>query len=621
MSFDIAKYPTLALVEDPNDLRLLPKESLPKLCDELRQYLLNSVSRSSGHFASGLGTVELTVALHYIYNTPFDSLVWDVGHQAYPHKILTGRRDRIATIRQKGGLHPFPWRDESEYDVLSVGHSSTSISAGLGMAVAAEREGKNRRTVCVIGDGAITAGMAFEAMNHAGDIKADMLVILNDNEMSISENVGALNNHLAQLLSGKLYSSLREGGKKVLSGLPPIKELVKRTEEHLKGMVVPGTLFEELGFNYIGPVDGHDVQGLAATLKNMRDLKGPQLLHIMTKKGKGYAPAEKDPISWHAVPKFDPASGTLPKNAGGLPTYSKIFGDWLCETALDDSKLMAVTPAMREGSGMVRFSKEYPQQYFDVAIAEQHAVTFAAGLAIGGYKPIVAIYSTFLQRAYDQVIHDVALQKLPVMFAIDRSGIVGADGQTHQGAFDISFLRCIPNMVIMTPSDENECRQMLHTGHQYQDGPTAVRYPRGSGTGATLEPLACLPIGKGIVRRQGEKIAILNFGTLMPDALVAAEQLNATVADMRFVKPLDEALVLELTATHDVLVTLEENAIMGGAGSGVNELLMAKRKLVPVLNLGLPDKFIPQGTQAEALHEIELDSAGIVSQISRWLQD
>ena len=621
MGFAIAKYPTLALVEDPNDLRLLPKESLPKLCDELRQYLLNSVSRSSGHFASGLGTVELTVALHYIYNTPFDSLVWDVGHQAYPHKILTGRRDRIATIRQKGGLHPFPWRDESEYDVLSVGHSSTSISAGLGMAVAAEREGKNRRTVCVIGDGAITAGMAFEAMNHAGDIKADMLVILNDNEMSISENVGALNNHLAQLLSGKLYSSLREGGKKVLSGLPPIKELVKRTEEHLKGMVVPGTLFEELGFNYIGPVDGHDVQGLAATLKNMRDLKGPQLLHIMTKKGKGYAPAEKDPISWHAVPKFDPASGTLPKNAGGLPTYSKIFGDWLCETALDDSKLMAVTPAMREGSGMVRFSKEYPQQYFDVAIAEQHAVTFAAGLAIGGYKPVVAIYSTFLQRAYDQVIHDVALQKLPVMFAIDRSGIVGADGQTHQGAFDISFLRCIPNMVIMTPSDENECRQMLHTGHQYQDGPTAVRYPRGSGTGAKLEPLACLPIGKGIVRRQGEKIAILNFGTLMPDALVAAEQLNATVADMRFVKPLDEALVLELAATHDVLVTLEENAIMGGAGSGVNELLMAKRQVVPVLNLGLPDKFIPQGTQAEALHEIELDSAGIVSQITRWLQD
>ena len=487
--------------------------------------------------------------------------------------------------------------------------------------MAAEREGKNRRTVCVIGDGAITAGMAFEAMNHAGDIKADMLVVLNDNEMSISENVGALNNHLAQLLSGKLYSSLREGGKKVLSGLPPIKELVKRTEEHLKGMVVPGTLFEELGFNYIGPVDGHDVQALAATLKNMRDLKGPQLLHIMTKKGKGYAPAEKDPISWHAVPKFDPASGTLPKSSGGLPTYSKIFGDWLCETALDDNKLMAVTPAMREGSGMVRFSKEYPQQYFDVAIAEQHAVTFAAGLAIGGYKPVVAIYSTFLQRAYDQVIHDVAMQKLPVMFAIDRAGIVGADGQTHQGAFDISFLRCIPNLVIMTPSDENECRQMLHTGHQYQAGPTAVRYPRGSGTGATLEPLASLPIGKGVVRRKGEKIAILNFGTLMPDALTAAEQLNATVADMRFVKPLDEALILELAATHDALVTLEENAIIGGAGSGVNELLMSKRKMVPVLNLGLPDRFIPQGTQEEALHEIQLDAQGIVDQIQNWLQN
>ena len=454
MSLDIAKYPTLALAENPEELRSLPKESLPKLCDELRQYLLNSVSRSSGHFASGLGTVELTVALHFVYNTPFDHLVWDVGHQAYPHKILTGRRDRIATIRQKNGLHPFPWRAESEYDVLSVGHSSTSISAGLGMAVAAEREGKGRRTVCVIGDGAITAGMAFEAMNHAGDINPDMLVILNDNDMSISHNVGALNNHLAQLLSGKLYSTLREGGKKVLAGVPPIKELVKRTEEHLKGMVVPGTLFEELGFNYIGPVDGHDVQGLVATLKNMRDLKGPQLLHIMTKKGRGYAPAEKDPISFHAVPKFDPASGTLPKSAGGLPTYSKIFGDWLCETAAKDSSLMAITPAMREGSGMVQFSRDYPQQYFDVAIAEQHAVTFAAGLAIGGYKPVVAIYSTFLQRAYDQLIHDVAIQNLPVMFAIDRGGIVGADGQTHQGAFDLSFMRCIPTMVIMTPSDE-----------------------------------------------------------------------------------------------------------------------------------------------------------------------
>ncbi|ELM3722556.1 1-deoxy-D-xylulose-5-phosphate synthase [Edwardsiella piscicida] len=619
MSFDIAKYPTLALVQDPDDLRLLPKESLPTLCDELRQYLLNSVSRSSGHFASGLGAVELTVALHYVYNTPFDSLIWDVGHQAYPHKILTGRRDRIATIRQKGGLHPFPWRDESEYDVLSVGHSSTSISAGLGMAVAAEREGLSRRTVCVIGDGAMTAGMAFEAMNHAGDIKADMLVVLNDNEMSISENVGALNNHLAQLLSGKLYASLREGGKKVLSGLPPIKELVKRTEEHLKGMVVPGTLFEELGFNYIGPVDGHDVQALVATLKNMRGLKGPQLLHIMTKKGKGYAPAEKDPISWHAVPKFDPASGTLPKSSGTLPTYSKIFGDWLCETALNDEKLMGITPAMREGSGMVRFSREYPQQFFDVAIAEQHAVTFGAGLAIGGYHPVVAIYSSFLQRAYDQVIHDVAIQRLPVLFAIDRGGIVGADGQTHQGAFDLSFLRCIPHLVIMTPSDENECRQMLQTGYEYREGPSAVRYPRGTGTGAPLTPPQALPIGKGVLRRRGERIAILNFGTLLPQALEAAERLNASVADMRFVKPLDDALVRSLAEQHDYLVTLEENAVMGGAGSGVNELLMQLRLPRPVLNIGLPDSFVPQGSQEEIRRDLRLDADGILAQLEAWL--
>lgn len=619
MTFDIAKYPTLALAENPEELRLLPRESLPKLCDELRQYLLDSVSRSSGHFASGLGTVELTVALHYVYNTPFDHLVWDVGHQAYPHKILTGRRDRIATIRQKGGLHPFPWRGESEYDVLSVGHSSTSISAGIGMAVAAEREGLGRRTVCVIGDGAITAGMAFEAMNHAGDIKPDMLVVLNDNEMSISENVGALNNHLAQLLSGKLYSTLREGGKKVLSGLPPIKELVKRTEEHLKGMVVPGTLFEELGFNYIGPVDGHDVQSLVHTLKNMRSLKGPQLLHIMTKKGKGYAPAEQDPISWHAVPKFDPASGTLPKNKEALPTYSAVFGEWLKETAAADPRLMAITPAMREGSGMVSFSRTYPQQYFDVAIAEQHAVTFAAGLAIGGYRPVVAIYSTFLQRAYDQVIHDVAIQNLPVLFAIDRGGIVGADGQTHQGAFDLSFLRCIPQMVIMTPSDENECRLMLHTGYHYQQGPCAVRYPRGNVLGVELTPLETLPIGKGVVKRQGEKIAILNFGTLLPEAQQAADALNATLVDMRFVKPLDETLVASLAASHDVLVTLEENAVMGGAGSGVNEYLMANRLPVPVLNLGLPDIFIPQGSQTEIRTELSLDAAGIERRIRNWL--
>ncbi|NHB92623.1 1-deoxy-D-xylulose-5-phosphate synthase [Photorhabdus cinerea] len=619
MSIDIAKYPTLALAENPEELRMLPRESLPKLCDELRQFLLNSVSRSSGHFASGLGTVELTVALHYIYKTPFDKLVWDVGHQAYPHKILTGRRDRIDTIRQKNGLHPFPWRDESEYDTLCVGHSSTSISAGLGMAIAAQREGKDRRTVCVIGDGAITAGMAFEAMNHAGDIDPDILVILNDNEMSISENVGALNNHLAQLLSGKLYTTLREGGKKVFSNLPPIKELLKKTEEHIKGMVIPGTLFEELGFNYIGPIDGHDVLTLTQTLKNMRELKGPQLLHIMTKKGRGYAPAEKDPISWHAVPKFDPATGTLPKSSDNRPTFSKIFGEWLCEEAANDKKLMAITPAMREGSGMVRFSREYPDQYFDVAIAEQHAVTFAAGLAIGGYKPIVAIYSTFLQRAYDQVIHDVAIQNLPVLFAIDRGGIVGADGQTHQGAFDLSFLRCIPNIVIMAPSDENECRQMLHTGYHYQQGPVAVRYPRGTGTGAELQPFKQLPIGKGVIRRQGKKVAILNFGTLLPDAMTAAESLDATVIDMRFVKPLDKELILEMAGRHDLLVTLEENAIMGGAGSGVNELLMQEGHLVQILNIGLPDQFVPQGSQEEIRADLGLDATGIKNSINKRL--
>ncbi|EPF2929336.1 1-deoxy-D-xylulose-5-phosphate synthase [Vibrio navarrensis] len=619
MTLDISKYPTLALAEDPQELRLLPKETLPTLCDELRTYLLNSVSQSSGHLASGLGTVELTVALHYVYNTPFDQLIWDVGHQAYPHKILTGRREQMSTIRQKGGLHPFPWREESEYDTLSVGHSSTSISAALGMAICAEKEGQNRKVVSVIGDGAITAGMAFEAMNHAGDVHADMLVILNDNEMSISENVGALNNHLARLLSGNFYTSIREGGKKVLSGVPPIKELVRRTEEHLKGMVVPGTLFEELGFNYIGPIDGHDVTELVKTLKNMRELKGPQFLHVMTKKGKGYEPAEKDPIGYHGVPKFDPARTSLPKSSGGKPSFSNIFGDFLCDMAAQDPKLMAITPAMREGSGMVRFSKEYPEQYFDVAIAEQHAVTLATGMAIGGYKPIVAIYSTFLQRGYDQLIHDVAIMNLPVMFAIDRAGLVGADGQTHQGAFDLSYLRCIPNMVIMAPSDENECRQMLYTGHQH-NGPSAVRYPRGSGMGTPIEEaFTALEIGKGRLIRTGEKVAILSFGTFLANALQAADNLNATVADMRFVKPLDEALIRQLIATHDVIVTLEENAIAGGAGAGVVEFLMQEKLIKPVLNLGLPDKFIPQGTQEELHQELGLDANGIEQAILAYL--
>jgi len=619
MTLDISKYPTLALANTPEELRLLPKETLPTLCDELRTYLLNSVSQSSGHLASGLGTVELTVALHYVYNTPVDQLIWDVGHQAYPHKILTGRRDQMPTIRQKDGLHPFPWREESEYDTLSVGHSSTSISAGLGMAISAQKEGEGRKVVSVIGDGAITAGMAFEAMNHAGDVHPDMLVILNDNEMSISENVGALNNHLAKVLSGSLYTSIREGGKKVLSGVPPIKELVRRTEEHLKGMVVPGTLFEELGFNYIGPIDGHDVNELVKTLKNMRELKGPQFLHIMTKKGKGYEPAEKDPIGYHGVPKFDPSHSSLPKSSGGKPTFSKIFGDFLCDMAAQDPKLMAITPAMREGSGMVRFSKEYPEQYFDVAIAEQHAVTLATGMAIAGDHPIVAIYSTFLQRGYDQLIHDVAIMDLPVMFAIDRAGLVGADGQTHQGAFDLSFMRCIPNMVIMAPSDENECRQMLYTGHKHT-GPSAVRYPRGSGMGTDIEKdFTALEIGKGRIVRKGEKVAILSFGTFLGNALEAAENLNATVADMRFVKPLDEALIRQLAAEHDVLVTLEENAIAGGAGAGVIEFMMQDKIIKPVLNLGLPDRFVPQGTQDELHEELGLDAKGIEKSINDYL--
>lgn len=619
MTLDISKYPTLALANTPDELRSMPKEMLPKLCDELRTYLLNSVSRSSGHLASGLGTVELTVALHYVYQTPFDKLIWDVGHQAYPHKILTGRREQMSTIRQKEGLHPFPWREESEYDTLSVGHSSTSISAALGVAICAAKEGKGRKVVSVIGDGAITAGMAFEAMNHAGDVDSDMLVILNDNEMSISENVGALNNHLAQLLSGSLYTSIREGGKKVLSGIPPIKELVRRTEEHLKGMVVPGTLFEEFGFNYIGPIDGHDVLELIKTIKNMRELKGPQFLHVMTKKGKGYAPAEKDPIGYHGVPKFDLSHTSLPKSAESKPTYSKIFGDFLCDMAAQDPKLMAITPAMREGSGMVRFSKEYPSQYFDVAIAEQHAVTLATGMAISGYHPIVAIYSTFLQRGYDQLIHDVAIMNLPVMFAIDRAGLVGADGQTHQGAFDLSFLRCIPNLLIMAPADENEFRQMLYTGHQHQ-GPSAVRYPRGTGMGVQIETdFTPLTIGKGRLNRQGEKVAILSFGTLLPNALQAAEALNATVADMRFVKPLDEALITELANSHDVLVTLEENVIAGGAGAAVVEYLMAQKLLKPTLNLGLPDQFIAQGTQEEMHAELGLDGAGIETAIRDYL--
>lgn len=611
-------YPLLSQINSPDDLRLLPKDKLQPLCDELRAYLLESVSQTSGHLASGLGVVELTVALHYVYQTPFDQLLWDVGHQAYPHKILTGRRDQMHTIRQKDGLHPFPWREESPFDVLSVGHSSTSISAGLGIAVAAEKENAGRKTVCVIGDGAITAGMAFEAINHAGSIHTDMLVILNDNEMSISENVGALNNHLARLFTGSLYGTLREGGKKLLSGIPPIKEFVRKTEEHVKGFVSPvGTMFETLGFNYIGPIDGHDIEELVSTLKNMRNMSGPQFLHIKTKKGKGYTPAEQDPIGFHGVPKFDHTSGKLPQTKSA-PTYSNIFGDWLCEMAERDPKIIGITPAMREGSGMVEFSKRFPQQYFDVAIAEQHAVTFGAGLAIAGYKPVVAIYSSFLQRAYDQLIHDVAIQNLPVIFAIDRAGIVGADGQTHQGAFDLSFMRCVPNMTIMCPSDENEMRQMLYTAYT-MNSPVAVRYPRGNAQGVELQPMQALEIGKGKVLKQGEKVAILNFGALLNEAKQVAEAHNYTLVDMRFVKPLDEALIAELADSHELLVTLEENAIQGGAGSAVNEYLQKIGKIRPLVMLGIPDFFVPQATQPEAYADLGLDAKGIQQKIAQAL--
>lgn len=617
----MTKYPLLSQIDSPDDLRVLNKEQLPQVCDELRAYLLETVSRSSGHLASGLGCVELTVALHYVYKTPFDQLIWDVGHQAYPHKILTGRRDKMSSIRQKNGIHPFPWREESEFDVLSVGHSSTSISAGLGIAVVAEKENAGRKTVCVIGDGAITAGMAFEALNHAGALHTDMLVILNDNEMSISKNVGALNNHLARIFSGSLYTNVRDGSKKLLDKVPSVKNFMKKTEEHMKGVMFSpeSTLFEELGFNYIGPIDGHNIDELVATLQNMRELKGPQFLHIRTKKGKGYAPAENDPTGFHGVPKFDPTSGTLPKS-NTKPTYSQIFGNWLCEIAENDPHLVAVTPAMCEGSGMVEFSQRFPNQYFDVAIAEQHAVTFAAGLAIGGYKPVVAIYSTFLQRAYDQLIHDVAIQNLPVLFAIDRAGVVGADGQTHQGAFDISFMRCIPNLVIMTPSDENECRQMLYTGYQCGK-PAAVRYPRGNAVGVELTPLQMLEIGKSKLIRQGEKIAILNFGTLLSNAKDVAEKLNATIIDMRFVKPIDEARILDVAQTHDIIVTLEENAIQGGAGSAVAEILNSHRKPTALLQLGLPDFFIPQGTQQEIMADLGLNSAGIEEKIQQFLKN
>ena len=612
-------YPLLEAIETPADLRRLPTTKLAELASELRQFLIHSVSTRGGHFAAGLGTVELTIALHYVFNTPYDRLVWDVGHQAYPHKVLTGRRDQLHTIKQDRGLAPFPTRTESEYDTFGVGYSSTSISAALGMAVAAAQRGEDRRAVAIIGDGALTAGMAFEALNHAGSLPTDLLIVLNDNDMSISENVGALSNYLARALSGRMYSHLREGGKKVLRQMPTVWELARRSEEHLKGMVLPGTLFEEMGFNYIGPIDGHDVKALVSTLRNLRKLRGPQFLHVVTRKGKGYAPAEADPIKWHGPGPFDPASGMIFKEASTGPTYSQIFGKWLCDMAERDPAIVGITPAMREGSGMVEFSKRFPERYYDVAIAEQHAVTFAAGLAAEGFKPVVAIYSTFLQRAYDQLIHDVALQNLPVIFAVDRAGLVGSDGATHQGSYDLTFLRCIPNMVIMAPADENECRQMLYTATTLSS-PSAVRYPRGTGPGVPIAAeMVALPVGRAQLRREGRSgLAILAFGALVESARKIAERVDATLVNMRFVKPLDEKLVTALAARHRAIITIEENAITGGAGSAVSEVLAAAGVQLPMLHLGIPDHLIEHGSRETCLAAAGLDLAGLTASVDRW---
>jgi 1-deoxy-D-xylulose-5-phosphate synthase len=605
----------LETINDPADLRRLARVQLGPLADELRAYVLESVARTGGHLSSNLGTVELTIALHYVFNTPWDRIVWDVGHQTYPHKILTGRRDRMASLRQLGGLAGFPQRAESEYDAFGTAHSSTSISAALGMAVAAKQKGEQRRAIAVIGDGAMSAGMAFEALNNAGVADTDLLVILNDNDMSISPPVGALNRYLAQLMSGRFYAATKELGKKVLHVAPPLFELAKRFEEHAKGMVVPATLFEKFGFNYIGPIDGHDLESLIPTLENIKQLKGPQFLHVVTKKGQGYKLAEADPVAYHGPGKFDPAVGLVKPATPAKPTFTQVFGQWLCDMAAQDHRLVGITPAMREGSGMVEFHQRFPDRYFDVGIAEQHAVTFAAGLACEGLKPVVAIYSTFLQRAYDQLIHDVALQNLPVVFALDRAGLVGADGPTHAGAYDIPYLRCIPNVSIACPADENECRKLLTTAYQ-QDHAVAVRYPRGAGVGAAMEPgLQPLPFGKGEVRRQGRKIAVLAFGTLLYPALQAGERLDLTVANMRWAKPLDTDLLLQLAASHDALVTVEEGAVMGGAGSAVTEALNAAGVVKPVLQLGLRDDYAPHGDPAKLLALQGLDAAGIEASI------
>ena len=596
-AYNPAMYELLKTVDDPAELRKIDRRQLPQLADELRAYVLDSVSKTGGHLSSNLGTVELTIALHYVFDTPEDRIVWDVGHQTYAHKILTGRRERMDRLRMLGGISGFPKRDESPYDAFGTAHSSTSISAALGMAAAAKLKGEKRHAIAVIGDGAMSAGMAFEAMNNAGTMDVDLLVVLNDNEMSISPPVGALTNYLATLLSGRMYDTAKRASEHILKRVPGMLELARRAEEHVKGMVTPSTMFEEFGFNYIGPIDGHDLDVLVPTLQNIRYLKGPQFLHVVTRKGQGYKRAEDDPIAYHGPGKFDPEKG-LQKASGGKPSYSNVFGDWLCDMAAEDKRLVAITPAMREGSGMVRYSQEYPDRYFDVGIAEQHSVTFAAGLACEGVKPVVAIYSTFLQRGYDQLIHDVAIQDLPVVFALDRGGVVGADGATHNGTFDYAFLRTVPNLVVMAPSDEDECRKMLTTAFRH-DGPSAVRYPRGSGTGVVPEKaLTVLPLGKGVVRREGKRVAFLAFGAMVQPALAAAEVLDATVADMRFVKPLDLELVKRLAATHDLLVTVEEHQVMAGAGGAVCEALANEGSSTRVLLLGLPDRFIDHGDPA-----------------------
>jgi 1-deoxy-D-xylulose-5-phosphate synthase len=616
---DPGTYPLLDRIDSPLAMRDLSHAELTQLAAELRDFLIHTVSTRGGHFAAGLGTVELTVALHHVFATPEDRIVWDVGHQAYPHKVLTGRGAMLGTIKQRGGLAPFPSRAESAFDTFGTGHSSTSISAALGMAIAAAQLGARRRAVAVIGDGALSGGMAFEALNHAGTLPADLLVVLNDNDMSISEGVGALSRYLARVLSGRTYSTLREGGKKVLRQMPTMRELARRSEEHVKGMVLPGTLFEEMGFNYIGPIDGHDMRTLVTTLRNVRDLKGPQLLHVVTTKGKGYAPAEADPITWHGPGPFDPASGTIFKEKSAGPSYSKVFGDWLCDMAGRDPRIVAITPAMREGSGLVEYSKRFPQRYFDVAIAEQHAVTLAAGMACDGLRPVVAIYSTFLQRGYDQLVHDVALQNLPVVFAVDRAGLVGGDGATHQGAYDLSFLRCIPNLTVMAPSDENECRQMLYTATTI-DGPAVVRYPRGLGCGARIEQeMTALPLGKAVTRREGRSgIAILCFGTLLASLMDTAEQLDATLVDMRFVKPLDVDTLTRVALRSRALVTVEENAVAGGAGSAVAEALDAAQLTLPRLAIGIPDRFIEHGSREDCLDMAGLTAAALRQRIVAW---